>query len=190
MDRYQLLPALDRSQGRPVKLRSQFIGGGLVMAEVVTAKPTEYWHVAVVERGGDVIFTKRPVCRSYVVDQVRLFGVADDALWTVEPVVPAVRNPWDCPPPPARRATRTQDVYFMQAATGGPIKIGCSDSPETRLTQLQTGCPFKLQIIGVIPAAGRKVEAQLHAHFAAIRSHGEWYEPTRELAAYIAPWRV
>ena len=32
---------------------------------------------------------------------------------------------------------------------------------------------------------GAKLERKLHRRFAAARSHGEWFRPTRELLAYI-----
>lgn len=73
-------------------------------------------------------------------------------------------------------------VYFIQARTGGPVKIGFSYSPSHRLADLQIGCPVRLQIIAKIPGTD-EVERELHRELAKDRSHGEWFRPTDRLRA-------
>lgn len=81
---------------------------------------------------------------------------------------------------------RTQHVYFIQAKSGGLIKIGISDKPETRLRSLQSGSPVPLRIVAIIPGGGRMTEASLHERFAASRMHGEWFAPDPDVLAYMA----
>lgn len=81
---------------------------------------------------------------------------------------------------------RCRSVYFVQSVDGGLIKIGIASNVAARLSGMQTGSPVKLRVIGVIPDARSTVEAELHERFATARRHGEWFEPTPELLAYIA----
>lgn len=77
-------------------------------------------------------------------------------------------------------------VYFIQALSGGPIKIGyCNDGPKAvlgRLSGLQNGNPRRLVIRKVIPG-DRDTEKSLHARFKDLRVSGEWFAPSPELAA-------
>lgn len=79
-------------------------------------------------------------------------------------------------------------VYFIQAVSGGLIKIGATtaQSPETRLAAMQAGCPVRLRILAVIRNPERFQEQLIHRLFADDRRHGEWFEPTPQLLAYIA----
>lgn len=73
-------------------------------------------------------------------------------------------------------------TYFIQAIHGGPMKIGVSEDPVRRLAQLQTGCPYRLQIIGTIEG---DCEAELHDSFSETNCHGEFFAPSRELLELI-----
>jgi len=73
-------------------------------------------------------------------------------------------------------------TYFVQAETGGPIKIGKATTIANRLSTLQTGCPEKLLCLGTISG---DVEKELHARFATHRLHGEWFAPAPVLLEYI-----
>jgi len=63
-------------------------------------------------------------------------------------------------------------VYVMEA--GGFYKIGWSASPEKRLSGIQTGCPLKVTLVGVIEGT-RDDEASWHACFREKRQFGEWF---------------
>lgn len=77
-------------------------------------------------------------------------------------------------------------VYFIQAETGGPIKIGYASNPQKRLGYLQNGNPARLAIIGLV-LAQPSVERFYHERFAAGRIRGEWFDPdTPGLAALLA----
>jgi hypothetical protein len=79
---------------------------------------------------------------------------------------------------------RTDDLYFIQAEHGGPIKIGRAACIETRMETLQVGSPYRLVCIGHISYGGSE-EAALHRRFHALRLHGEWFEPSKKLLSYI-----
>jgi hypothetical protein len=71
-------------------------------------------------------------------------------------------------------------VYFLQAGTNGPVKIGYVNG-RTRLVNrievLQCGNAEKLRLIGVLDPAGYKTESWLHGLFAEERIRGEWFNP-------------
>jgi hypothetical protein len=75
-------------------------------------------------------------------------------------------------------------VYFFQAETGGPIKIGLSGNPNNRLASVQTGHPTKLRMLSVVEG-GSKTERELHSRFAHLRLEGEWFAPAEELIEFI-----
>ena len=78
----------------------------------------------------------------------------------------------------------TEWTYFVQAETGGPIKVGyTSQAPEFRLANLQTGSPAKLRFVGLLP---ENREAELHQKWSAHRLHGEWFKPVQAICDFIA----
>lgn len=67
------------------------------------------------------------------------------------------------------------------------MKIGCATELRTRLRELRCGSPDALELLGSFETARPQAdESALHERFAAERLHGEWFEPTRGLLAYIA----
>lgn len=77
-------------------------------------------------------------------------------------------------------------VYFIKPiGMEGPIKIGCSYSPDRRRETLEFWAPFPLEILAEWEG-GPVVERQFHAMFAASHRHHEWFDPTPELLAVIA----
>lgn len=77
-----------------------------------------------------------------------------------------------------------QKVYFIQAGSDGPIKIGCARDVIKRRGQLQISHPSALRILLTIPG-NQALEAELHVKFAAAHVRGEWFSPTAELLAFI-----
>lgn len=77
-------------------------------------------------------------------------------------------------------------VYFVQAKTGGPVKIGRSAAPRARVASLQTANAAELCILATMPG-GAAVERTLHTSFAAdrVRPGGEWFRPSPALVAFI-----
>lgn len=81
-------------------------------------------------------------------------------------------------------------VYFLQRASGGPIKIGCSWSPEQRALSVRSQIQEPVVLLGVIARPDLRrmfpVERALKHRFAAHCVGGEWFEETPELVALIA----
>lgn len=86
-------------------------------------------------------------------------------------------------PAGARPSPVEEIVYFLRA--GEFIKIGkTTGDPSSRVAQLQTGCPFPIEVLATMPG-GRGREAKLHKKFAALRAHGEWFHASPVLMAFI-----
>lgn len=76
-------------------------------------------------------------------------------------------------------------VYFIRPkGKRGPIKIGCSNCPATRLDCLSAWSPWPLEVIGTI-AGTYQDEQFLHECFAHSHSHREWFKATPALLATI-----
>ena len=71
-------------------------------------------------------------------------------------------------------------IYFVQAGEKGPVKVGLSKNPMSRVKQLQTSNPHTLKLLGIIPG-DRETEEMIHDKFEDHRLEGEWFEPTNEL---------
>ena len=72
-------------------------------------------------------------------------------------------------------------VYFIQAGSKkGPVKIGYANNVETRMAELQIGCPFTLSILFTIEARGLRhaqmMEAWFHDRWHRRRIRGEWFK--------------
>lgn len=71
-------------------------------------------------------------------------------------------------------------VYFVRNTENGCIKIGMSGAPMSRLRQLQTASPHKLELMGIIEG-GPDEERRLHDRFAGLRMEGEWFRGDPEM---------
>lgn len=77
-------------------------------------------------------------------------------------------------------------VYFVKPRDAdGPIKVGHSCHPLTRLQSLNCWSPVPLEIMGQIPG-DPVLERRLHAKLEPWRSHGEWFHPAPEVRATVA----
>lgn len=78
-----------------------------------------------------------------------------------------------------------KNIYFIKpVGADGPIKIGCSLEPKTRLAALSLQSPMLLETIA-FASGGHEVEKALHLMFQVSRSHGEWFHATPELQSFI-----
>ncbi len=85
-----------------------------------------------------------------------------------------------------RYTDRAKVVYFMRAEGTGRIKIGEAICARARLEAVKLMCPVPIEILGVIHVdAGSNFERELHARFAHLRSHGEWFCEAADLLIYI-----
>jgi predicted GIY-YIG superfamily endonuclease len=62
----------------------------------------------------------------------------------------------------------------------GPVKIGIASNPWSRLTELQTGCPFRLNLLHARRVSSRDIaiayERNVHETYAECRLMGEWFK--------------
>lgn len=76
-------------------------------------------------------------------------------------------------------------VYFIKPiGMQGPIKIGCSQSPDGRRRTLETWSPFPLEILADIQG-DEKLERRFHAKFTEQHQSREWFRWSPELQATI-----
>jgi len=77
--------------------------------------------------------------------------------------------------------TDGQNVYVIEHEHGY-VKIGVSTNPKQRIDKLQTGCPYELDLLGVIETDSPfEVESNLHEKYDGRQKQGEWYNlSTRE----------
>lgn len=69
-------------------------------------------------------------------------------------------------------------IYFVQAGTDGPVKIGYSAATVLRLINLQASHHEELVVLRELPG-NKNTERWLHQHFKTSKIRGEWfrYEP-------------
>lgn len=73
-----------------------------------------------------------------------------------------------------KREPQTPHVYLLRA--GPAYKIGNAISVEVRAHDLQTGCPYPVEIVAKWKhVEARKFERQLHEQFQEKRMAGEWF---------------
>lgn len=76
-------------------------------------------------------------------------------------------------------------VYFATIREQNVVKIGCSFDPDSRLKEIQVGCPFEVKIEATLP--GHHTEEQaIHRRFADDRLRGEWFTITPMIEAVMA----
>lgn len=66
-------------------------------------------------------------------------------------------------------------VYFVQAGDGA-IKIGYSDNPRRRLSDLQVSSPEQLTLLGATPGT-YLTESAFHWYLRKFALRGEWFKP-------------
>lgn len=76
-------------------------------------------------------------------------------------------------------------VYFLRRKDGiGPIKIGCSVTPEWRCRQISSDMKASLEILTTAPGGFRE-EGRLHRQLASDRLNGEWFAPSEAVLAVV-----
>jgi hypothetical protein len=69
-------------------------------------------------------------------------------------------------------------LYIIQSSNNGCFKVGRSNYPAKRLSQLQTGNPYKLKLILILRDQGHR-EKQIHRYITLGKKKkckGEWFE--------------
>lgn len=77
-------------------------------------------------------------------------------------------------------------VYFLRAGEGGPVKIGWSKRLSSRIGEIQTGSPVRLDLIRTISCESW-VELWLHDQFSDNRLVGEWFVFDDEMLTITPP---
>lgn len=67
-------------------------------------------------------------------------------------------------------------VYFVRCEELMRVKIGhTTNDPTHRMSQLQTGCPAKLDLFAVVDGWGREDERKIHELLRGYHVRGEWF---------------
>jgi hypothetical protein len=72
------------------------------------------------------------------------------------------------------------DLYFIEAGQGGPIKIGRSRDVAKRVKGIRVGSPWGAEIVAVVSGRGAD-EPLWHRAFDHCRMSGEWFTWCPEL---------
>jgi len=75
-------------------------------------------------------------------------------------------------------------IYLITCHKTNSCKIGYSSNPSARLSQLQTGNPFPLELTAVI-SGDLSLERELHAEFKNCKMQGEWFEYNDFIKAFF-----
>lgn len=134
--------------------------------------------------GHSDIGTKKPVSASgvgmmmdFILGQMGM--KSSDLAWSPRAALVAQE------PKRAKRSAslKCEHVYFLKA--GSFLKIGkCTGHPVARVTNLQTGCPYPIEIVAYIPG-GLLLERELHARFSHHHAYGEWFRLADDLEFYV-----
>lgn len=150
------------------------IEGRAVVAEIFESENKGRFHCRII--GESVSKTKSPVIPEVV-------GIQMDSLLSN---FNCKSSDFKWKPDSHKKSLSSNDeiVYFLSA---GPfIKIGkASGTPDSRVLQLQTGCPFPITVMKII-SGGYEAERKLHKKFMHLNSYGEWFHSSPELIDFIA----
>lgn len=80
---------------------------------------------------------------------------------------------------------RNGQVYFAEAIGTDRVKIGFALHAAQRLVNVAVGCPVRLELRALIDGPPA-LEKDLHHRFRDAWSHGEWFNITPALAAFMA----
>ena len=83
---------------------------------------------------------------------------------------------------------RAEVVYVLGTPGSNTVKIGRTTNMVQRLAAIQRMSPVPLKVLWTHPG-GAELEANLHRHFRALRSHGEWFTFRRDPVSLIR-WAV
>jgi Putative antitoxin of bacterial toxin-antitoxin system, YdaS/YdaT/Meiotically up-regulated gene 113 len=79
----------------------------------------------------------------------------------------------------------TSFIYFIQAQSNGPIKIGTTrHHPARRMVKIQTDCPWPIKLLGAIEGTSAQEKA-IHQTLSFFRTSGEWFSPHPTVMAAI-----
>lgn len=91
---------------------------------------------------------------------------------------------------PLSDGRHSSHVYVVQCEHGGPIKIGVAKDVATRLSAIQSCCPYPLSVLYIIKNGGQDVERRLHRNLRHFRVHGEWFQDHELVHYWIAEMKL
>jgi hypothetical protein len=75
-------------------------------------------------------------------------------------------------------------IYAIRIGDDGPVKIGKSRNPKTRLVELQVSSPLELRLVAVCNWHDQN-EVILHHYLRESYLRGEWFEPTERVEEVV-----
>lgn len=70
-------------------------------------------------------------------------------------------------------------IVYVMGREIGPVKIGVSRNPDKRIVEIQSGCPYPIEILYWVRARDRpnafELERDFHEVFRDKRLTGEWF---------------
>lgn len=80
----------------------------------------------------------------------------------------------------------SRTYLYVVGREEGPVKVGISTNVLSRMRALQTGCPFKLELLAMFRFDTREdaasQESFFHECYADVRTSGEWFRIEADLA--------
>lgn len=76
-------------------------------------------------------------------------------------------------------------VYFIHDPKTDLVKIGFSQTPHLRVTNIRHETKSKVVLLAAYDGTHEQEQAE-HKRWAHLRAHGEWFKPSSDLFAYIA----
>ena len=149
--------------------------------EVISVEPilanTDYCYLNYIGKDGIMLGVKRAIHKNTITNVFSLWGV--DPLnfeWCNFPgglgFGPITEDKGQRKPRPI------SFVYFIQGEN--LVKIGASDNPPERLSEIQKYSPVKLKLLGITDG-GVSLEKRLHKQLAKHKSHSEWFYLTEDV---------
>lgn len=85
----------------------------------------------------------------------------------------------------ATNAFKNNIIYFIRVHNF--CKIGITANLSSRMTAIQCGCPYKIELIRIINDCMLWQESWLHEKFSSLHVHLEWYQFTDEMLTIQLP---
>lgn len=73
-------------------------------------------------------------------------------------------------------------IYVVQMGPDGPVKIGYSKKPYSRIRSMRTAWPYEPIVLAIIKG-DKDREREIHAKLRQYRLRGEWFQPAAEVLA-------
>lgn len=84
-----------------------------------------------------------------------------------------------------RLQSHREETYLYGLAGAGKVKLGRSREPDKRIEAIRRNSPVALDVLAIVPET-HVSEKEAHEYWGALRQHGEWFEGTDELKAWLA----